>query len=190
MLSFHISSNHSTLNKYLLETNQVLTLFWRNSSQSILNIKQKHLVDYKTLPKCEFSLLQITSIESSDSPSLGELRSIRTSENLNIHEVLSTYLNSPARRGFYPESRCSKGTKGLLGVRSASAFGIWKFCCLYYYFNILASMVNIVLGTPQGSRFFSMVQLVRKSSILAVHSLQTIQLNFLSTLSFLFSLIS
>lgn len=101
MLSFHISSNHLTLSKYLLKTNQVFTLFWRNSSQSILNIKQKHLVDYKTLSKCEFSLLQITSIESSDSPSLGKLSSIRTSESLGVHEVLRTCLNSAARCGFY-----------------------------------------------------------------------------------------
>lgn len=188
MLSFHISSNHSTLSKYLLKTNQVFTLFWRNSSQSILNIKQKHLVDYKTLSKCEFSLLQITSIESSDSPSLGKLSSIRTSENLDVHEVLCTYLNSPAGCGFYLQRVTVP--KELLGVRSASAFSIWKFCCLYYYFNILASMVSIVLGTPWNSRFFSLILLVRKSSILAFHSLQTIQLNFLSTLGFFFPLIS
>lgn len=85
-------------------------------------------------------------------------------------------------------SRCSFG---LLVLRQCLLFGIWKFCCLYRYFSILASMINIVLVTSWGSAFLSMVlKISEKSSILAFYSLQTIQVNFLSILSFLFSLIS
>ena len=120
-------------------------------------------------------------------PSLGKLSSIRTSENFDVHEVLSTYLNSPAGCGFYLQRVTVP--RELLGVRSASAFGIWKFCCPYYYFNISIHGQHCIRNSVEFKILFSDL-LIRKSSILAFHSLQTIQLNFLSTLSFFFPLIS
>ena len=116
-----------------------------------------------------------------------ELSLPRDGESLDSIEVIYNNENSPAGCGFYLQRVTVP--RELLGVRSASAFGIWKFCCPYYYFNISIHGQHCIRNSVEFKILFSDL-LIRKSSILAFHSLQTIQLNFLSTLSFFFPLIS